>query len=247
MAPLSILEQQTPPRHTSINRHQHHDECSSPSRGRTLSRRCNRGHEEPPRRESSFLSRASRKVLSVTGRQPRRNLSKVGPAAAEEEGEQRRSRKHSSLLELSRPQQASQQQQTEGQHVHETWYYSANHVLVNRERMMRGIRPLMRSIALDELARTIATLSAQTGLCQPIPSCYHGNVLYGASIRSMHERTMTTNKRRNKRRNQHEHDQKQHRANVLNADFREFGMATHKGRDGQLYLCQLFDQTPIEI
>jgi hypothetical protein len=143
------------------------------------------------------------------------------------------SRKHNSL-------QYSPQDREPIIALHDTWYYSSNHVLVNRERMMREIRPLMRSIALDEMARTIATMSATNCPPQPqepdttmIPKHYHGHVLVGESIRSIHQHTLL-------------HDP-QARDKLLDVDYREFGMATCKGRDGRLHLCQLFDRTRVEI
>jgi hypothetical protein len=212
-------------------------------RGRTFSRRCHRRprkdetKEEVSRRgrqvlEDNFLLRDSRRVLSVSKRRHTLASSKIEPTSLKESTTGNHPNKnHQGRYTLPSRKKNSLQPDVV---LHETWYYSSNHVLVNRERMMRGIPPLMRSIALDEMARNIATLCEQTGQCQGIPSFYNGNVIRGESIRSIHEQTMKL--------------ACAERENLLNTDYREFGMATHKStRDGSLYLCQLFDRTRIEI
>jgi hypothetical protein len=142
----------------------------------------------------------------------------------------------------------SQKAQTEKEIVeqpHQTWYYASNHVLVNRERMMRGILPLMRVVALDELARSIAVTAAsmyveeksstwtpnfvsKSGrlLSELIKPPYEGNVLHGSSIRSIHNTVMICTCKE--------------KDNILKASFQQFGVATFKREDGVLFLCQLF-------
>ena len=116
--------------------------------------------------------------------------------------------------------------------IHDTWYFSSNHVLVNRERVERGIPALRRSIRLDELARDHAQKLAESEvdtMKSPIP----GNTFRGHSIRQIHHATMS------------QEGQCKERENILNPDFNEFGMATKKGTDGLLYLVQFFDTVPM--
>jgi hypothetical protein len=211
-----------------------------------------------PQQQENILLRASRRVLSAASRRRRRRRLRwhtttvamndvIPPQPPHRRCTLPPSRKHSSLQHDhdSPPPQDAAEDEPVIVVLHETWYYSSNHVLVNRERMMRGIRPLMRSIALDEMARTIATISANKNCCQPqepqeepdtstmIPKYYHGHILVGESIRSIHQHTLR-------------HDPKA-RDKILDVDYREFGMATCKGQDGRLHLCQLFDRTRVEI
>lgn len=113
--------------------------------------------------------------------------------------------------------------------IHSTSYFASNHVLVNRERMKRGLRPLTRNIAMDELARKSAQAMAESNGLNPLRTTYVGNVLRGESIRSIHRSTM-------------QQKQGRERANLLNPYFQEFGVGTCKGSDGMLYMCQLFSE-----
>jgi len=113
--------------------------------------------------------------------------------------------------------------------IHSTSYFASNHVLINRERMKRGLRPLTRNIAMDQLARASAeTMAGSTGI-QPLNMTYVGNVLRGDTIRSIHRSTMLQKQGRE-------------RANILNPYFQDFGVGTCKGEDGMLYMCQLFSE-----
>eukprot|EP00934_Nitzschia_sp_Nitz4_P002482 Nitzschia sp. Nitz4//scaffold1_size375055//48727//50523//NITZ4_000220-RA/size375055-processed-gene-0.411-mRNA-1//-1//CDS//3329540877//2472//frame0 len=113
--------------------------------------------------------------------------------------------------------------------IHSTSYFASNHVLINRERMKRGLRPLTRNIAMDELARSNAERMATSGGVAPIQATYVGNVLRGESIRAIHRATMQNREGRE-------------RANLLNPYFQEFGVGTFKSEDGMLYICQLFSE-----
>ncbi|KAG7366099.1 hypothetical protein IV203_028769 [Nitzschia inconspicua] len=113
--------------------------------------------------------------------------------------------------------------------IHSTSYFASNHVLVNRERMKRGLRPLTRNIFMDELARKSAKAMADSNGLNPLRTTYVGNVLRGESIRSIHRSTM-------------QQKQGRERANLLNPYFQEFGVGTCKGTDGMLYMCQLFSE-----
>lgn len=113
--------------------------------------------------------------------------------------------------------------------IHSTSYFASNHVLVNRERMKRGVRPLTRNIAMDKLARESAEAMAQSAGCSQLRTTYVGNILRGESIRAVHRATMMAKDGRE-------------RANLLNPYFQDFGVGTAKGDDGMLYVCQLFSE-----
>lgn len=113
--------------------------------------------------------------------------------------------------------------------IHSTSYFASNHVLINRERMKRGLRPLHRNIAMDELARKSAMAMASSNGLNPLATTYVGNVCRGESIRSIHRSIMLSKLGRE-------------RQNLLNPYFQDFGVGTCKGEDGQLYMCQLFSE-----
>eukprot|EP00531_Pseudo-nitzschia_arenysensis_P001820 CAMPEP_0116139798 /NCGR_PEP_ID=MMETSP0329-20121206/13501_1 /TAXON_ID=697910 /ORGANISM="Pseudo-nitzschia arenysensis, Strain B593" /LENGTH=536 /DNA_ID=CAMNT_0003634859 /DNA_START=300 /DNA_END=1910 /DNA_ORIENTATION=+ len=113
--------------------------------------------------------------------------------------------------------------------IHSTSYFASNHVLVNRERMKRGLRPLTRNIAMDDLARKSAEAMAESNGLNALPTTYVGNVLRGETIRTIHRSTMLQKQGRE-------------RSNILNPYFQDFGVGTCKGSDGQLYMCQLFSE-----
>jgi hypothetical protein len=113
--------------------------------------------------------------------------------------------------------------------IHSTSYFASNHVLINRERMKRGLRPLTRNITMDEQARKSAEAMASSNGLNPLKTTYVGNVLRGESIRSIHRSTM-------------QQKQGRERANLLNPYFQDFGVGTAKGEDGMLYMCQLFSE-----
>ena len=116
-------------------------------------------------------------------------------------------------------------------------YFSSNHVLVNRERLRVARAPLRRDARLDALARqhavhmadgqrvtsSVATVAA---LQVKLRATLVGeNTLRGDSVRAMHAEMMADPQPRN---------------NLLASGFATFGMGTAKGRDGKLYLVQLF-------
>mmetsp|Transcript_15533 Transcript_15533/g.38698 ORF Transcript_15533/g.38698 Transcript_15533/m.38698 type:complete len:698 (-) Transcript_15533:262-2355(-) len=113
--------------------------------------------------------------------------------------------------------------------IHSTSYFASNHVLINRERMKRGLRPLTRDIAMDDLARKSAQQMADSNGLNPLKTTYVGNVLRGDSIRAIHRSVM-------------QQKQGRERANLLNPYYQDFGVGTAKGSDGQLYMCQLFSE-----
>jgi uncharacterized protein YkwD len=109
-------------------------------------------------------------------------------------------------------------------------HYANNLVLVNRERAKvcsSGVRPLRRSVTLDETASTFAKQMAKSsGLSsQQMHTHLSANMMRGPSVRAIHAALMNRDRERD---------------NILSADSKEFGVGTAKGEDGQLYLCQLF-------
>lgn len=142
------------------------------------------------------------------------------------------SQKQASLV--LQPKDATQKQE-KSKTPHQTWYYSSNHVLVNRERLANGLAPLKRSVVLDEKARQVAELAASgKDLKEVIPeeeteNFVSGNVLVGDSIRSIHCQMLVRDKCHRER------------INMFNPNFKELGMGTYKDPNtGLLYLCQLF-------
>lgn len=120
-------------------------------------------------------------------------------------------------------------QQYSEEEIHSTSYFASNHVLVNRERMKRGLRPLTRNIAMDQIARENAEKMSKASGTTPLPATYVGNVLRGESIRAIHRAIMLNKEGRE-------------RANLLSPYFQEFGVGTAKSGDGMLYVCQLFSE-----
>ena len=119
-----------------------------------------------------------------------------------------------------------------------TWYYSSNHVLVNQERIKRTMAPLIRMVELDQLARIHAEQIAEEEelrhveadalrfALKDIPHRRLGeNVGCGENIRSIHQDMMGTRSNRN---------------NIVDRRFTHMGMGTALGKNGELYLCQIF-------
>ena len=118
-----------------------------------------------------------------------------------------------------------------------TWYYSSNHVIVNQERAKRTIAPLIRLRELDEIAREHAEMMASRkslfhtepaelqSKFQRVTRRLGENVARGESIRSIHKDMMATRSDKN---------------NILDRRYTHMGMATARGSNGELYLCQVF-------
>uniref|UniRef100_A0A6U0HIT3 SCP domain-containing protein n=1 Tax=Helicotheca tamesis TaxID=374047 RepID=A0A6U0HIT3_9STRA len=118
-----------------------------------------------------------------------------------------------------------------------TWYYSSNHILINNERVKRGLQPLTRRRDLDEMARTQSEAMAKgQQLFYEAPNTLQKdieishrwlgeNVARGKSIRHVHEKLMNSNA---------------DRANFLDCRFNYLGIGSTRGNDGRLYICQLF-------
>merc|ERR1712176_970319 len=120
--------------------------------------------------------------------------------------------------------------------------YANNHVMVNITRERRGLRPLHRSRRLDGIAREHAEYMAKIGkivhitataastteedLKKMLGTRYAGEtVLRGESTSKMHMFAVQKKSMRNI---------------MMDTKFNMMGMATAKGSDGFLYLCQLY-------
>lgn len=118
-----------------------------------------------------------------------------------------------------------------------TWYFSSNHVMVNKERTERMIAPLTRLSELDAIARAHAEAMAAQGRLfhsnpHQVQSEFHHemrrlgeNVARGCCIREIHAAMMKNRSDKN---------------NILDRRYTNMGMATATGEDGMLYLCQVF-------
>jgi uncharacterized protein YkwD len=187
-------------------------------------------HRRTDSRNRSLWHRASRRLMSSLAAS-----SAESPQVAPEPRAEP-SRKHSSLMVSSQKNQQQQNQPEQAQtRRHQTWYYSSNHVLVNRERLAHGLPPMMRSVLLDQKSRQVAQWAAEgKDLKDAIDdkdaqTFVSGNVLVGGSIREIHCQTLVR-----------EACQRE-RNNLLNPEYREFGMGTYKDPEsGLLYMCQLF-------
>lgn len=116
-------------------------------------------------------------------------------------------------------------------------HFSNNHIMVNAERAKRCAPALKRMRDLDAAARWHAEKMAAANevfhanadkllSMLETPSDYLGeNVGRGKSIQEIHEEMM---------------ENKSDVYNMSDRRYREMGMATAKGKDGNLYLCQIF-------
>lgn len=118
-----------------------------------------------------------------------------------------------------------------------TAQFANNHIMVNTERTKRAVPALKRSSDLDAIARWHAeTMAAETTVrhsdARELQSkldgpCNHlgSNVATGESIRVIHNEMI--------------HNKGDLR-NMTDRRYKQMGMATSRGSDGQLYLCQIF-------
>ena len=116
---------------------------------------------------------------------------------------------------------------------------SSSHVLINFERTQRDMNPLRRSVSLDRLARQHAQRMSQS--LEVFPSACSKKVLQkrfqsddvgenvcrGYSVRELHFSVMRN-------------ESNICVQNILLESFTEFGVGTSKGRDGMIYLVQMF-------
>lgn len=118
-----------------------------------------------------------------------------------------------------------------------TWYYASNHIMVNRERTSMMVAPVTRLSELDAIAREHSErMAAECRLFHSEPFEIQSsfsrtsrrlgeNVARGATIRKIHKAMMEKLSDRN---------------NILDRRYSNMGMATARGSDGMLYLCQVF-------
>jgi uncharacterized protein YkwD len=101
------------------------------------------------------------------------------------------------------------------------------HTMVNNERLKSGLSPFSRNMVLDNVAKDMALdlLESEGKSCGIVK--FHANVGQGNSFRTIHDTMMT---------------QKIPRGNILSKQFQEFGMGVAKGKDGTLYMCELFKE-----
>lgn len=115
-------------------------------------------------------------------------------------------------------------------------FVSSNHVLVNKERTALHLPALTRRIELDELAREFAQVMAKSGRVQRyypmdlddgINQCdvFGVNVACGPSVQEIHEKMLLNPSERSK---------------MVDRRYSQMGMGTAKGKNGKLYLCQIF-------
>lgn len=115
--------------------------------------------------------------------------------------------------------------------------FASNHIMVNITRERRGLRPLYRSKRLDGVAREHAEYMAKIGkavhsatsteeLKEMLGTRFAGEiVLRGESMAEMHMFSV---------------QQKSNRDIMMDSKFNMMGMATAKGSNGLVYLCQLY-------
>lgn len=119
-----------------------------------------------------------------------------------------------------------------------TWYYSSNHIMINNERVRRDLDPLTRESELDAVARWHAEAMANVDTLHHSDPCQlkmkmmgmpckviGENVAKGIAIRSIHNNML---------------ENPCDMENILDPRYTRFGMATARGSDGNLYLCQIF-------
>lgn len=118
-----------------------------------------------------------------------------------------------------------------------TSYFSSNHIMVNKARSDKLIAPLYRLTELDEIAKKHADkMATEENVFHSSPSTIQEqfqrpcrrlgeNVAKGDNIRVIHAMMLHNTANRN---------------NILDRRFTHMGMATSRGCDGSLYLCQVF-------
>lgn len=119
-----------------------------------------------------------------------------------------------------------------------TGYFSNNHIMVNGVRAKHVVPALSRNSNLDTLARWHAEAMAaserifhsdpgEINLKLKKPSRRIGeNVAVGETVSDIHGQMMTK--------------KKGDYNNIIDRRYTEMGMGTAKGRNGELYLCQIF-------
>lgn len=204
---------------------------TKPSRSARSTQESNKSYSSMQDRQSRHKVKRNKSMDAVMAHQGRKNSQQ-----ADDDDEDRRPPRRAESMMLNREMgrrsksnSLSNLIQYKEEEIHSTSYFASNHVLINRERMKRGLRPLTRNVAMDELARKSAEAMSSTCGLSALPTTYVGNVLRGETIRSIHRSTMLQKNGRE-------------RQNLLNPYFQDFGVGTNKGDDGMLYMCQLFSE-----
>lgn len=98
--------------------------------------------------------------------------------------------------------------------------------LVNNERVRRQMQPFIRSMLLDSVAKDVALQLSRSNGAQCRPTDYHGNIGKGVDIWTIHEKMMA--------------EKGTEKLNIISSQFYQYGIGMARDRDGQIYLCQLF-------
>lgn len=153
----------------------------------------------------------------------------------------RRTRQRSDSEDSFEGELSLQKRMSYSKKVPSMWYYSSNHIMINKERAKRNLPQLTRRTELDEIARHRAEemATAQSlfhGDSQKLQACLGDtssphkigeNVARGPSIRVINVGMLGNVADRN---------------NMLDRSYQFMGVGTSKGVDGKLYLCQLFQE-----
>jgi hypothetical protein len=98
--------------------------------------------------------------------------------------------------------------------------------LVNTERIRRQLQPFVRSMLLDSVAKDVAVQLSRSNGAMCRPTDYHGNIGKGVDIWTIHEKMMA--------------QKGTEKANIISSQFYQYGIGMARDKDGQIYLCQLF-------
>lgn len=123
--------------------------------------------------------------------------------------------------------------------LHQDWYgFSSNHVLINKERAEKSLRPLTRRSELDAAAKAHAESMARRGRVYRINISglreklglngvlLDANVAVGRTIEDIHRKMMSR--------------PFSGKTNILDHRYAHFGIGTGKGGSKKLYVCQIF-------
>jgi hypothetical protein len=98
--------------------------------------------------------------------------------------------------------------------------------LVNNERIKRQLQPFFRSTLLDSAAKDVAMQLARSNGAKCRPSDYYGNIGKGVDIWTIHSKMMG--------------QKGTEKENIISSHFYHYGIGMARDREGQIYLCQLF-------
>ncbi|KAG7366100.1 hypothetical protein IV203_028770 [Nitzschia inconspicua] len=98
--------------------------------------------------------------------------------------------------------------------------------LVNNERIRRKLHPFIRSMLLDSVAKDVALQLSRSNGARCRPTDYHGNIGKGVDVWTIHEKMMA--------------QKGTEKSNIISSQFYHYGIGIARDREGQIYLCQLF-------